>query len=437
MTESATSLELIYPKWPEGSLWSTIWFRFPILALTTVAGLCPEGYQVRIVDENVQSLDFSNPPNLVGISLMTPLAARGYAIADRYRQAGVPVILGGIHPTMEPEEAIQHADAVVLGEAERVWPRLLEDFQQGKLKRYYKDPGFPELDGQPQPRRDLLPGKGYFFRNTLQTTRGCPHNCSFCSVTSFYGRTFRSRPIGEVVDELEGMQGRGVFFVDDNIAGNPGYAKELFRAIEPLKINWFSQASLNMARDEELLRLAADSGCKGLFIGFESLSQETIRSMGKSPNRVPEYCRSIEALHDYGIGIQGSFIFGTDSDDERVFADTLRFVEANRLEAVLFTLLTPFPGTQLRDSLSKAGRILACEWDKYDMNHVVFQPKKMTPETLRLGFLWLHRKVYGYPSMLKRLFPFNRSGGFFTVQNVGFRQAWKRCIPELAKDESG
>jgi radical SAM superfamily enzyme YgiQ (UPF0313 family) len=434
MAEPTMTVDLVCPKWPAGSLWGQIWFRFPLLALTTLAGLCPEDIRVRIVDENIEPVDLSDLPDLVGITVMTPLASRAYTLADRYRRAGVAVVLGGVHPTMLPEEASQHADAVVRGEAERSWPQLLDDFRNGALQPLYSNQGFPDMAGMPVPRRDLLPQKGYFFRNTLQTTRGCPYNCHFCSVTSFYGRTFRFRPIAEVVRELESLSGRGVFFVDDNIGGDRAYAKELFRAIRPLKLSWFSQASLALARDEELLRLAADSGCKGLFIGFESLSQESLRAMGKTPNRASEFARSIRAIHDHGIGIQGSFILGTDFDDCNVFAETLRFVEANRIEAVLFTILTPFPGTRLYDQLAAAGRILHRDWQQYDMNHVVFQPKRMTPEELQQGFVWLHRKVYSSLSMVRRLFPFRRSGVFFGVQNVGFRQAWKRCIPWLVQE---
>jgi radical SAM superfamily enzyme YgiQ (UPF0313 family) len=426
-------LWLITPKWPEASLWGQIFFRFPYLSLTTLAGLTDETWDITLIDENVDTLDAGDLPDVAGISIMTPLAHRGYALADSLREKGVKVVLGGIHPTMMKEEAKSHGDAVVLREAESTWPRVLSDFKAGRLQAYYQPEGYADLKALPVPRRDLLKQKAYFFTNTLQTTRGCPHDCEFCSVTSFYGRTYRVRPIDEVIREMQEMQGGFVFFVDDNIAGKPAYAKELFRALIPLKVRWFSQASLAVARDTELLRLAEESGCKGLFIGFESLSQETLKAMGKSTNRVQEYRDSVKKIHDHGIGIQGSFIFGTDGDDDTVFSDVLRFIEKSHIEAALFSVLTPFPGTRIEAALAKEGRILHRRWEAYDMNHVVFKPKRMSPERLQEGFDWAYRTLYGYRSILTRLFPFMRSGLFFGVQNYGFRQGWKKTLGRSAR----
>ena len=330
-------LLIIAPKWPDNSLWGQIVFRFPYLALTTLAALSGDGWDVAIVDENVQPIDWEDLPDLAAISIMTPLAPRGYDIADTYRAKGVRVVLGGIHATMMPDEAAQHADAVVIGEAETTWPTVLKDFENQTLRSRYQPAGFCGLDRLAVPHRHLLPRKAYFFINTLQTTRGCPFDCEFCSVTSFYGHTYRTRPVEDIVAEVEQMQGGFIFFVDDNIVGKPAYAKKLFKALIPLKVKWFSQASLSIVKDNELLDLAQQSGCSGLFIGFESLSQESLKAMGKSVNRVAEYRDAIRAIHDHGIGIQGSFIFGTDQDDSAVFADVLRFIETTHLEAALFS----------------------------------------------------------------------------------------------------
>ncbi len=421
-------LLLVAPKWPDDSLWGQIYFRFPYLALTTVAALTGSDWYVSIVDENTQHLDFSVLPDLAAISLMTPLAKRGYEIADMLRERGVPVVLGGIHPTMMKDEAKTHADAVVIGEAEGVWSQLLADFRQGNLKPFYKANCFCSLNELRNPRRDLLDRNSYFFVNTTQTTRGCPFDCEFCSVTSFYGRTYRVRPIEEIVNEISRWKGGFVFFVDDNIAGIPSYAKELFRALVPLEIKWFSQASLRIVKDRELLALAQRSGCKGLFIGFESLSQESLRAIGKSMNFVNEYKEGVKLIHDHGIGIQGSFIFGTDNDDQSVFSDVLRFIERTHLEAALFSILTPFPGTKIQRTLQREHRIIHYDWERYDMNHVVFEPKRMTPEELQDGFNWAYKRLYGYKSILTRLFPFKRSGIFYSIQNYGFRQGWKRTL---------
>ncbi|MCD6562173.1 MAG: B12-binding domain-containing radical SAM protein [Deltaproteobacteria bacterium] len=421
-------LLLITPKWPDTSLWGQIYFRFPYLALTTLASLTDEDWDISIIDENVKAVDFSNLPDLAAISIMTPLANRGYKIADALRKKGVKVILGGIHPTMMKDEAIAHADAVCIGEAEQVWHQALRDFKNSGLKPFYHSDNFCSPDRLSIPRRELLKRKSYFFINTIQTTRGCPFDCEFCSVTSFYGRTYRVRPVKDVIDEMSHMEGGFVFFVDDNIVGRASYAKELFRALIPLNIKWFSQASLSIVKDRELLNLAQKSGCRGLFIGFESLSQEALKAMGKSVNQVKEYKNAIRTLHDHGIGIQGSFIFGTDFDDQTIFSDVLRFIEKTHIEAALFSVLTPFPGTRIQEHMLKENRIITTDWEKYDMNHVVFKPKKMTPGQLQNGFNWAYKRLYGYRSIILRLFPFKRSGLFFGIQNYGFRQAWKKTL---------
>ena len=421
-------LLMIAPRWPRDSLWGQMYFRFPYLALTTLAALTSDEWDISIIDENVDTLDLSVLPDLVAVSIMTPLAKRGYEIADIYREQGVPVVLGGMHPTMMKDEAKTHADAVVLGEAEGVWPRVLSDFKGGSLKSFYQAETLCRLNRLRIPRRELLHRSAYFFVNTIQTTRGCPFDCEFCAVTSFYGRTYRVRPVEDVMSEIGQMEGGFLFFVDDNIVGMPSYAKQLFRALIPLKVKWFSQASLSIVKDRELLELAQRSGCKGLFIGFESLSQESLKAMGKPVNRVEEYVDAIKAIHDHGIGIQGSFIFGTDYDDPSVFSRVLGFIERTHLEAALFSILTPFPGTRIQQALKKQGRIIHTDWEKYDMNHVVFRPKKMTPKQLQDGFNWVYKRLYGYRSILTRLFPFTRSGLFFGVQNYGFRQGWKKTL---------
>ena len=420
-------LFLIAPKWPPNSLWGQIFFRFPFLSLTMLAGMTDASWEVTLIDENVQTIDFDDLPDLVGISMITPLAPRGYAIAAEYRKRKVPVILGGIHPTMMPAEAAEHADVVVTGEAEPIWPQVLEDFKAAKLKSRYAAHDFHPLTDLGTPRRDLLNRKGYFFINTIQTTRGCPFDCEFCSVTAFYGRTYRTRPVAEIIREVEQMDGSHIFFVDDNIVGKPTYAKELFQALKPLKKQWFSQASLSIVKDRQLLQLARESGCGGLFVGFESLSQETLKAYGKSVNRSAKYRDAVKQIHDHGIGIQGSFIFGADQDDTAVFSDVLRFVEKTHIEAAIFSVLTPFPGTEIFTTLKQAKRILHTNWELYDMNHVVFKPRRMSVVQLQDGLDWAYKRLYGYPSILKRLFPFKRGPVFFGVQNIGFKRAWAKA----------
>jgi radical SAM superfamily enzyme YgiQ (UPF0313 family) len=419
---------LIIPRWPDSSLWSKVVFRFPYLALTTLAALTPEDVHVRLVDENVEAIDWNESPDLVGISLMTPLAPRGYEIADAYRKRGTPVVLGGIHATMVPDEARAHADAVVAGEAEHVWPQVVHDAQQGRLQPFYCGESRTPLDHLPVPRRELLQRKAYFFINTVQTTRGCPFDCEFCSVTQFYGHTYRVRPLDEVEREVQALEGRFIFFVDDNIIGNSTYAKNLFRRLAPYRLKWASQCSITIGHDPELLSLAQRSGCMGLFIGFESLSQQTLKEMGKTFNAVKTYREMIQRIHHHGIGIQGSFIFGNDDDTPAVFDDIVRFTEQSRLDAALFSILTPFPGTRLYHQMHTDGRILNRDWSLYDMNHVVFQPRSMSVEQLQAGFEWAYSRLYSWPSIIRRLFGIRRNLQLFGPQNVGFRFAWNEIL---------
>jgi radical SAM superfamily enzyme YgiQ (UPF0313 family) len=417
---------IIMPRWAEKSLWGVMGIKFPYLALTTLAALTPPEVEVRIIDENVEAIDFESRPDLVAVSLLTPLAVRGYEIADQFRSRGVPVVVGGVHATMMPEEAGQHADAVVIGEGEFLWPEVVADYSKGALKRTYLTDRRAPLASLPVPRRDLLRRGAYLFQNTVQTTRGCPNDCDFCSVTAFYGNTYRFRPVAEVLQEIGTLKGRLIFFVDDNIIGSKTYAQELFKGLKPLKKHWVSQATLHIAREEQLLTLARDSGCLGLFVGFESLTQEILNDLGKPFYRVNQYETAIRRLHDYGIGIQGSFIFGHDHDPPDVFSRVVQFCNRNRLDAVLFSLLTPFPGTRIFHQLLQEKRILHFDWEKYDMNHVVFRPKGIDPEALEKGFFEAYKRVYSGYSLLKRLVKPGKSLTLFGPMNLSMRRAWKR-----------
>jgi radical SAM superfamily enzyme YgiQ (UPF0313 family) len=423
-------IKIICPRWPEGSLWRHFFFRFPYLSLTTLAALTPPEIEVAIEDENVQEINFDDQPDLVAISIITPLAKRGYAIADRFRKKGVPVVMGGFHATWMPEEAGEHADSVVLGEAEVSWHRLLEDFRVANLRKFYQPEGKADLKGIAIPRRDLLKKGAYFFTNTMQISRGCPFQCSFCSVTAFFGHTYRLRPLDEVKREAEILRRQNdfIFFVDDNIIGNPAYARDLFSYLQGLKVKWVSHASLNIAENDELLSQAAKSGCHGLFIGFESLSQETLKSHHKTSNLVERYKEQIRKIHGQGIGIEGSFIFGSDEEDSSAFHRVVDFCEETKIDAAVFAILTPYPGTRIYEQYMQEDRILSRDWDLYDMDHVVFRPKQMTVEQLQEGHDWANRRFYSYPSMLRRFWPLRRSHQVFLPSNWGMRRAWRRLL---------
>jgi radical SAM superfamily enzyme YgiQ (UPF0313 family) len=428
-------IKIICPRWPDGSLWRHFIFRFPYLSLTTLGALTPGDIDLTIEDENVQEINFQDEPDLVAVSIITPLANRGYAIADRFRDLSIPVVMGGFHATWMAQEAGEHADAVVLGEAEQVWRRVVADFKKGSLQKFYKADGQSDMKALPIPRRNLLKKEAYFFTNTMQIGRGCPFQCDFCSVTAFYGHTHRLRPLEEVRKEVELLlrEKNFIFFVDDNIIGNPAYAGDLFSLLKDFRIKWLSQASINIAENDDLLRKAAESGCYGLFIGFESLSQETLQSHLKTPNRVHRYRDLIRKIHDQGIGIEGSFIFGCDDDDPSVFRQVVDFCEETKIDAALFAILTPYPGTRIHEQYTKQNRILTRDWDLYDMGHVVFRPHKMTVEQLQEGHDWANRRFYSYPSMLKRLWPIRRSHQVFIPSNWGWRRAWKGLAKSIRR----
>lgn len=375
---------------------------FPPLNLGIVAACTPRGHQVEIGDEHISEVDLQADADLVGITVMTAFAPRAYQLAEAFRKRGIPVVLGGMHPSALPEEARAYADSIVIGEAEKIWAQLIKDAENGKLKPYYRSEHYPSLEGAPIPRRDFWRASDYYLPQTVQTTRGCPFSCDFCAVSNFFGKTYRLRPVSEVIQEVRGLPGKIIVFVDDNIVGNPRYAKELFTQLIPLKKYWISQGSLNMAGDEELLSLAAKSGCLGMFIGLESLSPECLKSVGKNVNLV-NMKEAIKKIKKYGIAIEGAFVFGFDHDEESVFERTLNFAEDLRLEGAQFGVLTPFPGTRLYQTLEKANRIIDRDWSKYTVNRVVYQPLLMSAQRLQEGLDWAWQNFFSYRSILKRL----------------------------------
>ncbi len=398
-------LTLIYPAHKKnlGSNKKKGKYPIPQLSLPTIAGLTDDRFDVNILDDNIEEIDFNVKTDLVGITAMTALAPRAYEISDEFRKRDVPVILGGIHVSMLPEEASNYADSIVLGEAEDIWPAVLEDFIQGRLKKIYKGTGSHTLVNLPRPRLDLLKRDRYFSTSLIMASRGCPHDCHYCSVTTFWGKSFRYRPIPEVIEELKSLKDRIVFFADDNLYGNKIYAKKLFREMIPLGKKWSCQGDSLIANDKELLSLAAESGCQWIFIGIESISEKNLANMRKSFNKVRQYKESFKKIHDAGISIFGSFIFGLDEDDDNVFKDTVDFAIDVKLDAANFYILTPLPGTKLFQEIKDAGRLLHTDWNKYDANHVVYKPPKMTSDGLIEGLIYAYNYFYSMPSIFKRI----------------------------------
>ena len=418
-------LLLILPK-NERSYWGQVSRSgragFVRLNLPTIAALTPKEWDVEILDARVKPVDYNANIDIVGITGFTSEVPGAYEIADNFRKKGVTVVMGGVHVSAMPDEALQHANAVVIGEAELVWHKLLDDFKKGELKPRYKADRLCDMKNMAIPRRELLDRKMYSGYYTLQATRGCPFNCDYCAVTAFFGNEFRIRQVDEVIEEIKGFNSKEFFFMDDNIVGRPKYAKELFRRLIPLNVIWGSQASITMAKNLELLQLYAKSGGKYAFIGFESLSQKNLEKMNKGWNTAEGYREAIKKIHDAGINIVGSFVFGLDEDDPSVFRNTFDFIMETRLDAAQFHILTPLPGTVTYSTLEKEGRIIDRDWAKYHTGEVVFQPKGMTVEQLQMGYYWIFRKTYTIPNILKRSLRNPRGIIYRIAANLSYRK---------------
>ncbi|MCK4353512.1 B12-binding domain-containing radical SAM protein [candidate division WOR-3 bacterium] len=402
-------------------------FRTPPLNLLFLAGLTPRDIKVHIIDERYEPINFDEPVDLVAITAITSIAPRAYQIGDEFKKRGIPVILGGIHPSFLPDEALKHATTVVIGEAELIWEEVIKDFQSGKLKNFYRCSEYSDLKGLPMPRWDILPNRKKYIP-FIQTTRGCPNNCEFCSVTTFSGRKIRTRPVDEVIKEIKALSRGFVVFVDDNIFAKPKYAKELFHKLTPLRIKWGSEASLNFIKNFELLKLAAQSGCRALFIGIESVSQKALDSMSKGFNKVKEFKSIIKKLHEYKIAVNASLIFGFDEDDKGVFEQTVKFLDDSRVDSANFSILTPLPGTRLYSKLKNADRIFEKDWSKYDTLHVTYFPKNMSIDELKKGLGWTYRKFYSFSNTFKRMFRSIGRCPFMIPANLGFFIAARRKL---------
>jgi radical SAM superfamily enzyme YgiQ (UPF0313 family) len=404
-------IKLIAPhEQSEQNISSAETFKVQKVNLPLLAALTPPEHEIKIVDEAFTPDNINEEVDLVGITVMTDLALRAYQIADTYRQHGVRVVMGGIHPTVLPGEALHHADAVVIGEAEGVWPMVLSDAASGEMQKLYCSNRMTNLNGIPIPRRDLYPDPLYKSYTPLaygiETARGCPYDCEFCSIGSVMGRQYRSRPIPEIIAEIESMDASHLFFVDDTLALNRLTAKKLFTEMIPFRRKWAGQGPVSLAEDVELLKLMRRSGCVGLLIGFESVQKETHDGMKKIRNLRIDFSEAMRRFHGEGMAILGAFIFGFDHENKDVFDQTLEFSIKNRLDCIELRILTPYPGTRLYKRLLEEGRLFAPDWwlQGYPPDTLLFQPKGMTAEELIEGFVRLNRQTYSYASIVKRFF---------------------------------
>lgn len=386
----------------------------PPLSLMYIAALTPDYWEKQIIDDQINEVDFDQKFDLVAITSYTQLVSRAYYIADEFRNRGIKVIMGGIHPSALPQEALQHADSVVIGEAEPVWKQIILDFENNCLKREYKSNIFNDTSLIPSPDYSLVDKPKYLVENIVETSRGCPFHCEFCSVTNFFGGKYRLKSIEHVLSDIKSLDmSKLYFFCDDNIVGSPKRAAELFKAIKPLNIKWYGQATITIGLDTELLQHAKESGCEQLFLGIESIYEDNLVSSGKNIiNHIYQYEQAFKNIKSAGIMTYAGFVFGFDSDDLYIFNKTLEFIKKNEIDIARFNLLTPYPGTPLFHRLKKENRLYHIDWSKYDTCNVVFEPKNMTSNELADGITWTSNYMSQLyidrtESLMKALKPFN------------------------------
>jgi len=365
---------------------------FPSLTLRQLSSLTPEKHDLYLLD-TIHDVTFDEDYDLVGISTVTPSSIRAYEIADEFRNQNTPVVLGGFHPSALPEEAKQHADAVVIGEAEYTWPKLLNDFESNSLKKYYNNTKPVDAKDIPIPDRETF--KNDSVIEPIQATRGCSNSCSFCSISNTgFKNIYRMRPIEHIVEEVKRIKQKYLFFCDACLALNPNYAKKLFNSLIPFekKLLMCSGTVDVLARDEYLIKISNEAGCINWLIGFESISELSLNEIGKKTNKIDNYKKAVDLIHDYSMAVVGEFVFGFDNDTPDIFKKTEELINLINIDVPGFNVLTPYPGTPIFNKFEKENRLLTKDWSKYTINNVVFQPKQMTPKKLSEGVKYLNEK---------------------------------------------
>lgn len=401
-------IALVSPKGPlyrhRGGIFTQS-LRYMPLTLPTLKALVPPELEaeVRCYDEGIGDVPADLDVDLVGMTVITGTSRRAYELAAGFRARGIAVVLGGPHVTLAPEDAQNHADAIVVGYAEDEWPRLLRDFVGGRMAARYTMREGLDIGGRPFPDRTALPRWRYLTSNVFEATRGCVHNCSFCVVPTAWGRKPFQKPVEEVVEDIRRQRARQALFIDLNLIADRDYAERLFEALLPLRLQWYGLSTVLLADDLPLLDLCARSGCRGLLMGLESVSSANLRSSSKPFNSPAKYGQVVDRLHQRGIALQGCFVFGLDEDTPDVFARTAEFAIEARIDLPRFAVVTPFPGTPLHRSLGAEGRLLHSQWELYDGQHVVFQPARMTVEELQRGTELAWKACYSASGLVRRL----------------------------------
>jgi len=373
------------------------------LAFQMLAAVTPKEYNIKMIDETYQNINFKDKYDIVGITAMTPNALRAYEIADNFRKRDITVVIGGSHATVLPEEAKQHADSVVIGEAEETWPQVLDDFKVGKLKPFYKQTKPVDLKKIPPPKRDIV--NRSFIAAGVQSSRGCPYKCKFCFYSNtLYGGKFRKRPIENVINEIKQIPQKLIIFHDSSFTIDVNHTKKLFKAMIGLNKKFICLGNVDvLSKDDELLKLSKEAGCIQWHIGFESMSPKVLEKVGKITNKTKDYHLAVKKIHEYGMNAHGFFMFGFDDEPESIFKETMTFVKKSKLDSAEFNILIPYPGTSIYDDLSQEGRIITKDWSKYRFHkNVVFKLKNFTDEELFINVKKMVYEYYSYPGISKR-----------------------------------
>jgi radical SAM superfamily enzyme YgiQ (UPF0313 family) len=402
---------------------------FPPLGLATLAGYFAPSDEIDIQDEHVEVLNLNDEPDLVVIQVYITSAFRAYAVADHYRAKGAYVCLGGLHVTSLPEEAAAHADTIFLGPGEDIWPEFLRDFRRGIPGTRYESK-VRTLVGIPRIRRDLIKRHLYLVPNSIVVSRGCPHHCDFCYKDAFFqgGKGFYTQTVDDALAEINRLPGRHLYFLDDHLFGNVRFASALFEGMRGMGRLWQAAGTVqSVLQQPKMLELAVQSGLRSLFVGFETLSSNNLREQNKYQNLNRDYNAAIKRLHDHGVMINGSFVFGMDDDDETVFDRTVEWAVSQGIETATFHILTPYPGTALHDRMAAQKRMLHSDWDLYDTRHTVFQPAKLSPEALEAGYWRAYGEFYKWSSIFKGAW----AKAFWNarLRHVAYAGGWKKFEP--------
>ena len=396
------------------------------ITLALLAALVPKelNAEVRIYDETAEAIPLDLDADVAAMTCITGTASRCYKYADYFRSRGIKVLLGGVHPSLLPNEAKEHADSVLVGLGDVTFPQALKDIKNNTLKDFYYEDKCTDISKRPLPRKDLLMKKKYITLNTVEAVRGCNHNCTFCAYPSAFGKKVVTRPVEDVINEIKSFKGKEVIFPDVNLIADIKYAKELFTAMIPLKKWWFGLTTTAIGKNEELLNIFEKSGCKGILVGFESVNQETQKNIKKGVKKVDEYKELMEKLHNHGIMVMGCFAFGSDEDKKDVFKRTVDLCIDAKIDLPRFSIITPFPATEFYEELDKENRIISRDWSMYDVEHCVYKPKNMTKEELEEGIAWAWKEAYSIKNIFRRLdlTKWKTKKSVYMLVNVGYRK---------------